>query len=228
MLFMIKIGSVKTEHGQLLVKKSNEEQLRFFSVDPSPENRIFFYGNSDEFPESIHNSAPYGRCFAEDTMIRTITGEEKRACDIIIGDRLPTYSGNKLSVVDIISGFEKDIYNIKTVDGNNIRVTCYHVIKVYDQTDINGKDVQARELKSGDLLMTKNGTTEVSCVTVEPYNGIVYNYIFKDNDPNYLEANGYWTGDFYAQNQRSSRRVVSDEELAVLREDMKKIVQGLS
>ena len=50
-----------------------------------------------------------------------------------------------------------------------------------------------------------------------------YNFIFEnESTPNYIEANGYWSGDFYAQNQeREKEPILIGEELEALIRELK-------
>ena len=94
-------------------------------------------------------------------------------------------------------------------------------MKVYDEKNPHGRRAAARRLNKGDKLMTPYGTCDVSNVTIEAYNDFVYNFIFAEETvPNYIEANGYWSGDFYAQNEKEKNSSVqlSEESQALMAE----------
>ncbi len=162
----------------------------------------------------------YSRCHAREVQIKMADGFVKRADEIRIGDRLSAFGGKNLTVADVVTGKESEMFKIETADGNSIRVSGGHAMKVYDEKNPHGRKVTARHLSKGDKLMTPYGTCDVSNVTVEPYNDMVYNFTFTDTAPNYIEANGYWSGDFYAQNEKEKNSSVqlSEESQALMAE----------
>lgn len=165
-------------------------------------------------------------CFAADTIIKTTNGE-KKASEIKRGDKLPVYGGKILTISAVYVGEEKSIYNIKTTDKKSIKVSGGHAMKLYCKDCPDGKRVSAVSLKKGDLLMTPEKVVEVESVDVEAYNDKVYNFEFEEEkSPNYIKANGFWSGDLNAQNKPEKREL--SPEAKELAEEMKKLVAELA
>lgn len=151
-------------------------------------------------------------CYAADTQIVTINGV-KKAYEIKEGDKIPVYGGKTLTISEVYVGNDKWIYNIKTTDKKSIRVSGGHAMKLYCANNTNGKKISVEDIKKGDLLMTPEKNVEVESVTVEAYNDKVYNFKFKEEQtPNYIEANGFWSGDFVAQNEFEKREQTPEEK----------------
>lgn len=156
-------------------------------------------------------------CYAADTLIKTTEGN-KRANEIKRGDKIPVYGEKTLTVSQIYIGDDKWIYNIKTIDNRSIRVSGSHAMKLYCESNPDGKKISAGRIKKGDILMTPNGNIEVYSVETEAYNDKVYNFEFEEEKtPNYIEANGFWSGDFVAQNE-SEKYVLTPEEKEICAE----------
>lgn len=165
-------------------------------------------------------------CFAADTMIKTIDCT-KKVCEIKMGDKLPVYGGKILTVSSIYVGEDKWIYNIKTTDEKSIKVSGGHAMKLYCEDKPNGKKIPAGKIKKGDILMTPNGNVEVESVDEETYNDKVYNFEFEEEKtPNYVEANGFWSGDFNAQNETEKIELSPDDQ--AIYEEMKQLAAELS
>ncbi|MDR1689992.1 MAG: hypothetical protein LBS21_15505 [Clostridiales bacterium] len=163
----------------------------------------------------------YWGCCARETLIKTADGYAKRADEINIGDKLTSYGGKILTVSDILTGEDDEIYKIETKDGNSIRVSGGHAMKVYSETNPDGKRVIAKRISIGDKLISPFGLREVTAVFAEAYEDTVYNFIFEEEKtPNYIEANGFWSGDFYAQNEEEKKPpvILSDEAKVMIAE----------
>lgn len=150
-------------------------------------------------------------CFARETLIKTADGMLKRADAIIIGDKIAVFGGGIRTVSNVYTGRDSEIYTIKTVDGGYIRVSGGHAMKAYAEDKPRGVRVSAAKLKTGDKLMTRGGTAEVAGVEIEPYNDMVYNFEFEgefeaETEATYIEANGYWSGGFKAQNEFEAKQ----------------------
>lgn len=142
-----------------------------------------------------------GCCYARETLVRTAEGIEKRVDEIRIGDKLRGFGNKTLTVENIYSGCENLICKITTNDGNHIRATMGHAMKLFDENSREGNITMAANLIVGTMLMSTEGTQEVNSIFIEPYDDTVYNFTFiNENEPNYIEANGLWAGDFFAQN----------------------------
>jgi intein/homing endonuclease len=202
--------------------------------------QISILGNSGPLPDdnpnyfvSSHNKATvyiprfviaWG-CYAADTLINTVDGT-KQACEIRKGDKLPVYGGKVLTISSVITGNDRAIFRITTTDGRSIRVSGGHAMKMYSESRPDGKKIAAARLKKGDRLMTPDNVVEISSVEIEEYNDKVYNFTFEeDHSANYIMANGFWSGDFHAQNEPEFCEI-PEKTMAIIN-DMKQYVNDM-
>ena len=109
----------------------------------------------------------------------------------------------------------------------SIKVSSGHAMKLYCENRPNGKKIPVGKNKKGDILMTPNGNVEVESVDEETYNDKVYNFEFEEEKtPNYVEANGFWSGDFNAQNETEKIELSPDDQ--AIYEEMKQLAAELS
>ena len=213
--FLIGSLRVKVDYHNGNDKKSTEIDINFQSIS---ENNIK-KSNHKYFETEDYYSTVYlpiliicWGCYAADTLITTTEGR-KKANEIKRGDKLPTYSGKILTVSQVYVGEDKYICNIKTIDNKSIRVSCDHAMKLYCENKPDGRKISARNIKKGDILMTANGNVEVASAEIEAYNDKVYNFVFEEEvTPNYIEANGFWSGDFNAQNEPEKRELTPEQK----------------
>jgi hypothetical protein len=143
----------------------------------------------------------YWGCFSADAKIKVSNGI-KRADEIKIGDLIEVYSGEILTVDNIYTGEDEMIFCIVTENGMVTKVSGGHAMKLYSSENPDGKKISAVNIKPGDILMTPNGNVTVEYCDEVPYNNTVYNFTFAERKtPQYIEADGFWSGDFYAQNK---------------------------
>ncbi|MDR2547862.1 MAG: hypothetical protein LBC96_10270 [Lachnospiraceae bacterium] len=210
------------EHKPRLGSTTSTYGINIFSDDKPPASQSqFFVGATGSTTVYIPPILIYWGCHAADTLIMMADGSQKRADNIRIGDQLSVYGGKTLTIADILTGNDTEILSITTTDGRNIKVSNGHAMKMDDAVVSDGVRVIAAKLKPGDRLMTPGGICEVALVSVLPYDDMVYNFIFMDEDePNYIEANGFWSGDFYAQNESNNDKLpeLSAEAKALLAE----------
>ena len=77
----------------------------------------------------------------------------------------------------------------------------------------SGKRISASKVKVGDKLKTIADDLEVTSVECVPYNGKVYNFSFEnETDANYIIADGFYSGDIYAQNEKESSKIDISEK----------------
>lgn len=216
---------LNVEHEPRVGRTNDRYYISIISDDEVPEGNEYYISTEGKVNVYIPPIVIYWGCYAKETLIRTEDGSCKRANEIRIKDRIPVFGDRILEVKDILKGMDPTIFKIMTADGNSIRVSGGHAMKVYNENHWKGKRVTARALKPGDRLMMPNGTAEITEVIEEPYEDYVYNFIFEDEDcGNYLEANGYWSGDFYAQNEPQEKEPNPiEEEIRALIEEMKKL-----
>jgi hypothetical protein len=154
-------------------------------------------------------------CFGKDTQIKLADGSEKKASNIRIGDKLVDYTNRILTVSDIITGKDADIYHIKT-DKGETKVSSGHPLMR------EGEYARACDLKVNDKLNTENGRFAViKNIEVIDYNDTVYNFIFTDvEEGTYLIADGLCSGDLRMQNRGAEKKedVISGEQEAIMAE----------
>ena len=207
--------------------------IHIFS-NANPQEKVpFFEGEDEAQVVVIPPIMIYWGCFAKDTMIAVAdetAGEaaevQKRADEIKIGDKLAVMGQKFLTVEEILTGEDSQIMNIQTSDGRHISVSGGHAMWACTalEKEGSGKRIVARKLKKGDWLLSPDGKAKITEITVEPYQGNVYNFIFKEEKhPNYIKANGFWSGEFYAQNAQEEKKAVQlSEKAKIMMEEMKR------
>lgn len=160
--------------------------------------------------KSFQKHCVKGDCLACDTIITLDYGEQKRADDIRIGDRVRTRNG-RATVRDIIQGVEENILKITTEQGS-ISLTAAHPLLTP-----KGK-IRAGEVKAGDTLLTDSGSAVVVSTVVEIYNQHVFSFILEDNEGTgmFLLANKFWAGDFYTQNSMPREHLPGKERAIIV------------
>lgn len=217
---------LRVEHEPSMGSTFDRYAIFIYSAYSDPHNPLTYYEcNNGETTVFIPPIEIYWGCFARETLIRTVDGSTKRADEIMIGDKIPALGDKMLTVADILTGEDAQIVRIVTEDGNKIRVSDGHAMLLHDVSEPAGRRVAAGKIQAGDRLMTPYGVSVVSEVETEPYNDTVYNYIFaEENEPNYIEANGYWSGDFHAQNEKKEKKPVEiTEEARILMKELREL-----
>jgi hypothetical protein len=139
--------------------------------------------------------------FSADTKIKVMQGI-KRADEIRIGDHIEVYAGEILTVDNIFTGNDEMVFCIITENDMVTKVSRGHAMKLYSSENPDGRKISAKKLNRGDILMTPNGNVTVKYCDEVPYNNAVYNFTFSERQtPQYIEADGFWSGDFNAQNR---------------------------
>jgi hypothetical protein len=147
-------------------------------------------------------------CYAEDTLIRTLDGD-KRADAVCLGDLIGVYGGDVLRVSSVTTGMDTKLYRIRTDGGLSIDVSAGHPM-LERSPDGTINQVSAGDVQKGMMLLCGQGAPEQAVTEVEiiEYGRQVYNFSFEgEDDGNYLAANGFWSGDMFAQNKRVCRRL---------------------
>lgn len=220
---------LRIEHEPYMGTTIDQYAIYIYSVPQDPRYPIVYYesgkGETNVFIPPI---AIYWGCFAKDTQIKMADGSTKQADQIKAGDRIPVLGGRTLTVTNILTGEDPQIIRIMTKDGKRIRVSGGHAMLAVDETAPNGRRVAAGRLQAGDRLMTPDGVSVISEVVTEPYNDVVYNFVFEgEENPNYIEADGFWSGDFYAQNRKREKKPAQlTEEAIALRDELRKFAQA--
>lgn len=215
---------LEVEHEKYMGSDHDVYEINIYGNENFPDTQTQFYVRENGTTVFIPPIEIYWGCFARDTLIRTADGSTKQADQIVSGDRIPALGGKMLTVADILTGEETEIIRIVTEEGNRTRVSGGHAMLVNDDAAPEGRRVPAGRLQAGDQLMTPYGVSVISEVVVESYNDTVYNFIFDGEvKPNYIEADGYWSGDFYAQNEKKEKDPVQlTEEAMVLMDELRK------
>ncbi|MDE5716417.1 MAG: hypothetical protein K2I53_02155 [Lachnospiraceae bacterium] len=220
---------LRIEHEPYMGMTVDQYAIFIYSVPRNPGQKIVYYESGEgETNVFIPPIEIYWGCFAKDTQIKTADGSTKRADQIGTGDQIPALGGKTLTVTDILTGEDPEIIRIVTEDGKRIRVSGGHAMLVSDDAAPEGRHMAAARLQAGDRLMTPDGVSVISEVVTEPYNDMVYNFIFEGEEkPNYIEADGFWSGDFYAQNEKKKKKAAQlTEEAAALRDELRKFAEA--
>lgn len=130
-------------------------------------------------------------CMGKNTMILLPNNEEKKVCELSIGDEVVNYNGDVLVINDIIKGNEKYIYKITTNTGKFVELTREHTVFT------ENKMLPVWDLKIGMKLKTVDGCEEVVCIEQVLYDDLVYNIFF--NERNTVVGNKFVLGDSIAQ-----------------------------
>jgi len=131
-----------------------------------------------------------------DTLITLYPGEQRHAGDIGIGEKVHTKNG-RATVYNIFQGVESDILKITTEQGS-ICLTATHPLLTSKGRIVAG------EVEVGNTLLTDSGSAIVVSVVVgvETDDPRVFNFMLEDSEGAgmFLLANGFWVGDFIAEN----------------------------
>lgn len=215
---------LRIEHEPYMGMTVDQYAIFIYSVPRNPGHSIVYYESGDgETNVFIPPIEIYWGCFAKDTQIKIADGSLKRADQIRTGDHIPALGGRTLTVADILTGEDPEIIRIMTKDGKSIRVSDGHAMLVVDEAAPAGRRMAAGRLQPGDRLMTPEGVSVISEVVTGPYNDTVYNFTFEgEENPNYVEADGFWSGDFYAQNEKKEKKPAQlTEEALALRDELR-------
>lgn len=135
-------------------------------------------------------------CLAKDTQILMSDNTLKYIEDIRPGDTVKTYHGGVARVLDILTGRERQVIQIKLKDGKALRTTSAHPVMIK-----GGKWSKASYLTTEDSVCTFDGETEeIEQIFPTEYWGGVYNLIL-EGDGQGIYANGIVAGDYSIQCQ---------------------------
>lgn len=214
---------LEVEHKEFIGNTTETYEISIYGNDNFPDSQTEFYVRTNASTVYIPPIEIYWGCFAKDTLIRTADGSIKPACLIAAGDRIPALGGKILTVAEILTGEDTEIIRIVTKDGRRTRVSGGHAMLAIDEAAPAGRRAAAGQLQAGDRLMTPDGVSVISEVVAEPYNDMVYNFVFEGEEtPNYIEADGFWSGDFYAQNEKKKTEPAQlTKEAMALRDELR-------
>lgn len=175
--------------------------------DPTVDLYATYNGDSTVYIPAVR---VYWGCMAKDSIIRT-PGGEMVVSEIAPGDKILTVNGDCVTVAQILSAKEAEIYRIET-DRGSIRLTGGHPVLLKSGTEKKASDLQEGDL----LLMWAQETARVTAVRVEDYRDDVYNLLIQESEEGtFFYANGFAVGDAAAQNRplKAVSTVYTDEEL---------------
>lgn len=209
------------------------EQICIMSTNKPPSQHCYYQNNKGQQTVYIPQIEIFWGCHGRGTLVRLAQADgktiEKPVEEIQQGDVLLGFGGKKLVVSAIMTGEDTSIYRIQTRSGREIKVSGGHAMKSWTPNNDQGQRVTAVRLKTGDCLMTEAGREEIVFVGEESYHDTVYNFTFEgEQQPNYVLANGFWSGDFYAQNQEEKKTLVLTEETKEIVQDMKRLSEKMS
>lgn len=153
-------------------------------------------------------------CLAEGTQIQLSDGKLAPIETLRIGQQVFNpydREDHALLITDTAKGSERSpMVRIRSEHGATLLLTEMHPLSTPDRGM-----VQARRLKTGDVVMTKNGPSKLTEVSREPYTGQVYNLKVGSTtemaslgqDQTIVYANGFIVGDGQIQSKYESLAV---------------------
>jgi hypothetical protein len=201
----------------ILIKSVDQDKLKH--IMPSREYYKFHDQSNTIYIPPIKI---WWGCHARDTKIQLADGSTKRADEITVGQAL-ICNGKTLIVNNIYTGHELNIYQVTAANGASLQVSVGHPLLLADDTGI-----AAENLKPGDQIrLADHSLTEVMAIEKQPYDDLVYNFTFAGEEAaNYLVANGFLSGDFYAQNSLSVKKIEPPAEHLALVAELERLLSA--
>lgn len=216
----------KNEKGEI-VEPGWEHQIQIHSVEPkrlAPDRTYYTYkpGSMVIYIPPIHL---WWGCYGKDTQILLADGSTRRANEIRVGDYMSCYGGKMLNVSDIFCGQEPNLFRVEVDCGNSICVSAGHPMLL-----AGGEGKAVETLTVGEeLLLEGQARAKVTSISSVEYNDTVYNFTFRDEDDgNYLIADGFYSGDFYAQNKLERTPPPITEEQKKLGKEAEQLMHQLN
>jgi hypothetical protein len=154
-------------------KESFKSGLTVYTAN-SISNNAIRQQNVDNANKS--NSNNKNTCFSKDTLLQLENGKTIKISDAKIGDKILSYSKDKLIYSPIISiPHEKNnilskFIEIKTVSGKNIKMTEFHLIPILKNNKF--ELIKADDLELNNIIMTIDGHEAIKYKDVIYDNGI--------------------------------------------------------
>jgi hypothetical protein len=151
--------------------------------------------SSDDYPH-LHNKNHYKRisyvqlfwgCIAEDAEVTMENGSKKLISQLQIGDNIRTEGGTVSTIMNVITGTEPTIYNLKSEEGSEIRATYDHPFL----TDSGFVPVSKLDSQTRLKMMDGSFKRLLYCYPQE-YNGRVYSLELNNSKTFY--CNGFLSG----------------------------------
>lgn len=163
-------------------------------------------------------------CLAAGTMIELPSGKTTPIESVVTGDRVFNRfhaDTQALTVMDVAVGTEpKLMYRLEAEGGRTVLMTEMHPV----QTPDRGM-VVAKNLREEDVVMTKEGPRKLTSVTLESYDGKVYNLKIGSEselaalseDQSMFYANGFLVGDLKVQSKHELLETTPDTSEEILK-----------
>jgi hypothetical protein len=117
-----------------------------------------------------------GGCFSKDTLLQLEDGSTINITDAKIGDKILSYSNNKLTYSPIIAiphptnNILSKFIEIKTSTGKNIKMTESHLIPILKNNIL--KLIQANDIELNNIIITVDGFEFITDINISYENGI--------------------------------------------------------
>jgi hypothetical protein len=131
-------------------------------------------------------------CIGKNTKIKLANGTEKNIEELKIAEKVLSNKGEALSIKNILTGTEKTMIYIETVNGKSVMLTENHTI--YTQRGI----ILAAKVNAADSIEIMNGFERVKYCFPIDYNDTVYSIDLEGNHG--IFCNGLVLGDLGSQN----------------------------
>jgi len=167
---------------------------------------------------SVQNMDFRNACLAEGTQVVTAEGKPVTVEQVKVGDKLlANGNGLALTVTTVSRGGERKPM-VKLVDDQGVEVM---VTETHPMVTAKRGVVQAGELKAGDALLTRTGTSKLVGVERVAYTGDVFNFALGTPEElakagpqaRTLYANGFLVGDSHLQSELEKARKLDTREV---------------
>lgn len=159
-------------------------------------------------------------CLAKGTILTMADGSKQRIEEVKIGDMVAVPDARAKRIVEVYTGYEEKINELKLVNGIILKATSNHPImteKGYKRlTELNPLDkvvIRENQLESIEIIAEVEADTRVYNVLLEEMSTIICNDI--------------WVGDFQVQNNLESTRYRNNERINEIETEMKKLMDEL-
>lgn len=159
-------------------------------------------------------------CLAEGTILTMADGSKQRIEEVKIGDMVAVPDARAKRIVDIYTGYEEKISELKLVNGIILKATSNHPI----MTEKGHK--RLKELNPLDkVVIRENQLESIEIIAEVEADTRVYNVLLEEMST--IICNDIWVGDFQVQNNLESTRYRNNERINEIETEMKKLMDEL-
>lgn len=159
-------------------------------------------------------------CLAERTILTMADGSKQRIEEVKIGDMVAIPDARAKRIVDIYTGYEEKISELKLVNGIILKATSNHPI----MTEKGHK--RLKELNPLDkVVIRENQLESIEIIAEVEADTRVYNVLLEEMST--IICNDIWVGDFQVQNNLESTRYRNNERINEIETEMKKLMDEL-